>query len=238
MTDEKEKEAGAFRGRPKIPTVLDPVAPLFFVSHANAYNDSNIGTDMDPNSPFGRFHHDLSQDIGQLTARRAGADPGFLDRGMAAGVDWEREILTAVGTCQVLVALVSKPYTESMWCGREWDAFSRRRTWRRTDRALMPSPTCILPVIWAPSPDLPRVVLTPQLFVPKSVSEEETGQIGPRYKSEGVYGLFMIDPRGAYRATVWRLAQEIQRLIATYWVEPDVPDDSSVLNNVFAKEQQ
>ena len=236
MTDESDDFA--LQGPQRIPLEPDPAAPLFFVSHATAYGDSKVRTDADPNTPFGRFYKDLSEDVGQLATRRAGADPGFFDRGMNAGVDWEREILAAVGTCQVLVALVSEPYTKSKWCGWEWDAFSRRRTWRRSDRVPMSSPMCILPVIWAPSPFTPKVISIPQLFVPSPLLDEERGQIGPRYKREGVYGLYRIDPNGAYRATVWRLAQEIQRLLSTYWVEPDVPADSNALTNVFAEEQQ
>ena len=236
-----EPDEGMHPPRRDWPVVLpqpDPVAPLFFVSHATVYGDSQVGPDTDPNTPFGRFYLDLSQDLGQLAARRAGADPGFLDRGMRAGVDWEREILTAVGTCQVLVALMSEPFAKSAWCGREWDAFSRRRTWRRADRAPMPGPMCILPVVWAPNPGVigPKVVASTQLFVPKAISEEQSGQIGPRYKSEGVYGLYMTEQR-AYRGTVWRLAQEIKRLIVTYWVEPDVPANAEGLTNVFAEEE-
>ena len=171
-------------------------------------------------------------------ARLAGRDPGFLDRGMRAGVDWEREILTAVGTCQVLVALVSEPFAKSTWCGWEWDAFSRRRTWRRADRVQMPGPMCILPVVWAPNPEVPtpKVVSSTQLFIPKPMSEEPSGQLGPRYQKEGIYGLHIAGQQAAYRGTVWRLAQEISHLIVPYWVEPGVPAGGSDLTNVFAEE--
>ncbi|MBR7833238.1 toll/interleukin-1 receptor domain-containing protein [Actinospica durhamensis] len=53
---------------------------------------------------------------------------------MRSGRDWEREILRAVGSCQVFVDLRSNPYSHSPWCGREWTAFTRRRCWSRTTR--------------------------------------------------------------------------------------------------------
>lgn len=224
---------GAARAVPPIPAQPDSVAPLFFVSHATAYSGEPQRTD--PNSPFVAFFSDLSQDVGQLVARRAGADPGFIDRGMNAGVDWEKEILAAVGTCQVFIALVSEPFARSEWCGKEWYAFADRDTWRRADEALVESPACIIPVVWAPNQNgaAPGVVAGRQLFVPDPTSSL---QIGPAYRREGMYGLYMTD-QPAYRATVWRLAQEVQRLVHDFWVEPKVPTGSRTLINVFSEGQ-
>ena len=65
--------------------------------------------------------------VGGLTVRRPGADPGFMDLSMNPGSEWRGELLEAVGTCKVFVALLSPSYTASEWCGKEWDAFSRRK---------------------------------------------------------------------------------------------------------------
>jgi hypothetical protein len=233
-----EATAAARPEPPVIPKDPDPTKPLFFVSHATAYGDSRDVPVAEPNSPFSVFFRDLSQDVGQLVARRAGADPGFIDRGMHAGVDWEHEILTAVGTCQVLIALVSSPFKKSEWCGREWHAFDRRRVWRRSDKTLATEPPCILPVIWAPHADesTPGKIRGRQLFVPGQISDIH---IGPVYQREGLYGLYMTGlttgQTSAYRATVWRLALEIQRLVRAYWVEPDIPPNVKSLTNVFAE---
>lgn len=226
-----EGEIDAARSEtPDIPPEPDPVAPLFFVSHATAYGNSRDVQPSEPNAPFSIFFDHLSQDVGQLAARQAGKDPGFLDRGMHAGVPWETEILEAVGRCQVLVALVSDPFAKSEWCGMEWDAFARRRTWRREGGVLVPSPKCILPVVWAnPNPAVPSVVAKQQQFVPSG--------LGPVYLRDGVYGMYTTGQRDAYRTTVWRLAQEIKKLIIEYWVEPDVPKGSKFLTNRFDEEQ-
>jgi hypothetical protein len=231
----EESESPARPEPPRIPNAPDPVAPIFFVSHATAYGNSRDVPTIDPNSPFATFFRDLSQDVNQLVARRAGADPGFLDRGLRAGVDWEHEILAAVGTCQVFIALLSAPFALSDYCGREYDGFSRRRTFRRPGGNLMPSPNCILPVLWAPRTPIPKVVRERQLFVPVPFRDLEFGQ---DYLREGVYGLYMAEQRRPYRATVWRLAQEIQRLVQEYWVEPRIPKRSEELNNVFEEGEE
>lgn len=220
---------------PKIPDRLDPIAKVFFVSHATAHDHDASGT-TEPNTVFAQFHQDLSRDLDQLVARRSGADAGFLDRGLRAGSNWEREILTAIGTCQVLVALVSKPFCESPWCGKEWDAFTRRRTVRRADGALMPDPQCALPVLWTvdQQQDYPAIVDRFQRFRPRPTSQTELDQI---YLREGIYGMFRAE-KDAYRATVWRIAQEIKRLVTEYWVEPHVFDDSDALENVFGRREQ
>jgi TIR domain len=219
---------------PVIPGEPDRGAPLFFVSHANARN-ADTGTPATVSKdPFATFFTDLSENVSQLVYRPTGADPGFIDRRMRTGVRWEQEILTAVGTCQVLIALVSDPYAHRPWCGKEWDAFTRRRTWRRADRLLVEA-QCVIPVIWAPSPDesRPKAIATRQLFVPDRL---RNARIGEQYVAEGIFGLLRVDPE-AYEVTVWRLAQEIQERVFSYWVEPSIPTDIGALRNLFAEEE-
>lgn len=242
MTDEAVEHApieSAIGPPPRIliPRQLDPVAPVFFMSHANVYDlkDGGEGAD-EPNTLFSTFFSDLSQDLNQLVARRTGADPGFIDRDkLRAGSPWEPDILQAIGTCQVLIALVSASFSKSKWCGKEWDAFTRRRTWSRKDGALMPNPKCAVPVLWTvgQQEDYPQIVMKHHQFRPRPTLKLPLDKL---YLAEGVYGLHQIEQE-AYRATVWRLAQEIEHRVSEYWVEPSIPADSNSLTDVFAEEE-
>jgi hypothetical protein len=221
---------------PEIPRQLDPVSTVFFVSHKTA-PDHEAGEPTEPNAVFVKFCRDLTRDLDQLVPRRAGADAGFIDRELRSGEDWDQEIMTAIGTCQVLVALVSQPFYDSDYCGKEWDAFTRRRTYRRKDRELMREPRCALRILWTPERQQvhPPALAKLQLFRPDPTSHSELGQL---YLREGLYGMYRAE-KDAYEATVWRIALEVQRLVTNYWVETRIPENSNSLTNVFAaKEEQ
>lgn len=222
-----DRAPGAFAATP------DHSAPLFFFSHANASEAGNGNRGTDADAPFLTFFTDLSLNVNQLVYRPPGADPGFVDKGMRSGVAWEHEILTAVSTCQVFVALVSEPYIHREWCGKEWDAFSRRRTWHVEERRLAESP-CLIPVVWAPlgTRRRPKAVMARQLFTPK---DPRDGQVAARYAAEGIFGLLNTDLE-SYRSAVWILAKEIQRLVFDYWVEPCEVPGIGDLRNVFGEE--
>jgi hypothetical protein len=231
----EDQPAGPAVGARPIPSGLEPRAPLFFVSHANARMDGDfmLSTE-DPNEPFLEFFTALSLDVGQLDPRRAGADPGFIDRGIPPGRDWEAEILGAVASTQVFIGLVSNPYLNSEWCGFEWDAFTRRRTRRRSDGAATGSHVCVLPVLWAPArKPLPAAVRACQWFSPLGLKDPG---IAARYEKEGLFGLLNTDEQ-AFKATVWRLAMKISRLIEDYWVEPEPPCTLAELGNAFERRE-
>ena len=216
----------------KIPKHPDPVAPVFFISHATAHDGADGPTE--PNTVFAEFGRALDEDLNHMMPRRAGANPGFIDRRLRAGANWEREILTAIGTCQVLVALISEPFCGSEWCGKEWYAFTRRRTWRRSDGSLTEDSQCVLPVLWTANSEdrYPQTVMRHQWFRPRPTSSVPLDQL---YLREGIYGMYRAE-YDAYRSTVWRIAQEIQQLVSKYWVEPSVPDGNGALINAFAEE--
>lgn len=225
-----DEGAAAGSAPESFPAAPDHRAPLFFFSHANAHKAANGARGADADEPFLTFFTDLSLYVNQLIYRPTGADPGFVDKGMRSGVDWEREILGAVSSCQVFVALISEPYIHREWCGKEWDAFTRRRTWHVEDRRPADSP-CIIPIVWAPlgARSQPKAVTARQLFTPK---DPRDAQVAARYTSEGVFGLLNTD-LDAYRSTVWILAKEIQRLVFDYWVEPCAVPVIGDLRNVF-----
>jgi hypothetical protein len=223
----------AGRAPQSFPATPDHSAPIFFFSHANALATRNGTSGASADEPFLTFFTDLSLNVNQLVYRPPGADPGFVDKGLSTGVDWEHEILTAVSTCQVFIALISEPYIHRAWCGKEWDAFARRRTWHMEQCRVVDSP-CIIPVVWAPlgARNRPRAVMARQLFTPK---DPRDAQVTARYRAEGIFGLLKTD-HDAYSSTVWILAKEIQRLVFDYWVEPCETPGIDDLRNVFREE--
>ena len=91
----------------------------------------------DPDEHVEEFFHDLAENVGQLISLRADVPAGFMDQEMRGGMQWTDELLHAVGTCQVLVALLSARYLKSDWCTMEWHAFSQR-TVRRLEGTTPP----------------------------------------------------------------------------------------------------
>jgi hypothetical protein len=205
-------------------------APLFFLSYAHSAWHRSQGAQPDPNQRIAEFFDDLSENVAQLVARPPGADPGFMDRAMVGGTRWTPELLEAVGTCQVFVALLSHPYVSSQWCSREWYAFSQRTV---TSPAGDGSghQTGIIPVIWTPVPEarLPKVVREVQRFSPRGLPDAD---IPARYESDGVFGLKNIGLDTFYQSVVWRLAQRIAEFHFGHVVEARVMRESD-LRDIF-----
>lgn len=214
-----------------IPPEPDRRWPLFFVSHAIRLSASRNVGDPAPNDHLTRFFDDLSENVSQLFYRPPGADPGFIDRAMEGGVDWETELLTNVGTCQVLVALVSDPFTHRDWCGWEWNAFTRRIVWQRSNKKIVEN-SCLIPVLWAPIREerRPRVIGTRQIFGPTRSPQEG---FGPKYRSEGIFGLLETGNDRIYGAVMWDLAFRVVDCALNFWVVPDIPSSSGELRNEF-----
>jgi hypothetical protein len=84
-----------------------PAAPLFFLSYAHSQR-------RESNPYVARLFDDLSMHVNEMVPYGNRGDPGFMDRSMGGGERWSRELLTAAGTCQVFVALISGPYVASV----------------------------------------------------------------------------------------------------------------------------
>jgi hypothetical protein len=202
---------------------VDPGSPLFFLSYAHSQVFTrNMGEARERNWRFTQFFRDLSENLAELVSRPTGSDPGYMDlgymdRSISEGERWNPELLKAIGTCQVFVALLSPVYFGSSWCGLEWHAFSQRRVLSST-QAETSNQTAILPVIWAPvrEQDVPAVVKEVQWFYPRDVP---TAGITLRYENDGVVGLLQLDDV-AYKSVVWRLAQRIAQIHYSHRVEP------------------
>ena len=210
-------------------------APLFFLSYAHSAWQRAQGAQPEPNQRIAEFFDDLSENVAQLVAKPPGADPGFMDRSIPGGSRWTPELLEAVGTCQVFVALLSDPYVSSEWCGKEWYAFSQRIVTSRAGDGIGHQ-TGIIPVIWTPVPDtrLPKAVRDVQRFSPRGLPDVN---IPARYGTDGIFGLKNIGLDTFYQSVVWRLAQRIAEFHFGYVVEPRVIRERE-LRDIFREKPQ
>lgn len=207
--------------------------PLFFLSYARGGDPS--GPDGSPSAGSRRrlleerLFRDLSENVAQLVSLRVGVEPGFLDRSVMSGRSWSEELLTALGTCQVFVPLLSPRYLQSEWCGMEWHAFSSRTV--ETSGAAVAAPQRgVIPVMWAPVREdkLPPAVRGTSFFSP---SERPSPAVLRDYLSDGLYGLMRTSRDTSYQVVVWQLSKLVARLYHTQRVKPrkltmaDLQDD-------------
>ena len=157
-----------------------------------------------------RLFSDLSENVTELLGLRMGAPAGFMDRSMRPGTLWTEELLHAVGTCQILVALLSPRYLTSEWCGMEWHAFAQR-TVDRSGASASGRQGCIIPVVWIPlsGEQLPRQVSAEMQFSPKNRPDP---QAVTEYQDGGVFGLMRTQQEACYQIVVWQLSQEINHI--------------------------
>lgn len=116
-----------------------PDKPFFFTSYAVRRADSAL---------VAEFHAKLEQEV-QIKRGRTAATEGFLDtRSLGFGAPWRPQLVDAVGTTRLLIALLSDDYFDSEWCGREWAVMEERA--RRASQAGGRAPVAILPLFWVP----------------------------------------------------------------------------------------
>jgi hypothetical protein len=205
-------------------------APIFFLSYARPDQSRSVGPPRDPSRTVITFFDDLSELVNELIGSPPGAGPGFMDRSIGGGDMWQRTMLQAAGTAQVMVCLLSASYLRSPWCAVEWDVFSRRRVVPR-DGSPGDGQTAIVPVLWTPFPEpAPRPVAEVQVFTPTGLGDENAAA---RYRADGLFGLAQTGQTDTYRAIVWKLAQHVQHIHQNYRVEPLVPDSVEGLRTRF-----
>ena len=217
------------------PGSTDNRPPLFFLSYARS---KDADTDLLPRAPRNSdvvtFFSDVLEIVRQLHAHLPGDRLGFMDLNVETGRIWESQLLHAVGTCQVFVALLSPPYLMgSEWCAMEWDLFSQRPIETVEGQTRAVDASAILPVIWTPIPDAPRIVTDVQWFVPSGLPS----QFVARYEEEGVLGLLNAYP-DAYKPVVWKIARKIEQISRSYRPRPAVRRDTSDLRRSFQKGEQ
>jgi hypothetical protein len=197
----------------------------FFISYAHAGSESNQAAL--------RFYNELRGDLQTLVGLPVGAEMGFFDsEGLRPAMRWRYELEDALGSCQVLVALLSVPYLHSEWCGKEWHAFTLREREPLPGASRFQNQGAIIPVHWAPIPfGLPSVVQDEvQIFRPQGTKDQPN--LPELYEKEGIFGLLRSGQREAFGSIVWDLAKSIQGIYYSQRLTPRafVPDE---LRNVF-----
>lgn len=208
--------------------------PVFFLSYARNRDRAGPFTPEDPGTDDNilRFYRDLCLHVRQLVGSQVGSIPGFIDQSMIAGSEWEPRLFHMLEKAPVFVALLSADYVASPWCGKEWDAFSRRRP-VRVDGRESNDETTILPIIWSPLVPgrVPRVVQAVQRFAPGIQADAE---LRLAYQTNGVYGLLAMDSKH-YLAVVWHLARLISDLYHNFRLPPGDPLNVDQLRNAFER---
>jgi hypothetical protein len=185
----------------------------FFLSYA--HTEVSSGSPAGKRSPghlVSQFFDDLSQDVAALVDLGVGADMGFMDdEALRGGEHWHPELIRELGTCRMLITLLSVPALKSDWCGKEWHAFLLREKELAEDARSSPNQGYIIPVRWAPiAIELPAVVKDEQIFKPPHNSE--VPELPGLYRREGILGLLRRNRTGFYEVFVWELAMHIQRI--------------------------
>jgi hypothetical protein len=213
--------------------------PLFFLSYAHAGDVPYMnGAQPGPDGNVVEFFNELSNCVVSLIDRRPGVEPGFMDKSMQAGKLWSEELLHALGSCQVFVALLSPAYVNREWCAMEWDAFSQRKV-TKLDEGASSNETCIIPVVWSPVPKPISIPACVRKVTPFTLPDLSDPDMARRYLSDGIFGLGYYGQglghygrRDAYREVILRLAQQIRELYYSYQVEPREFKEEK-LRNIF-----
>ncbi|MGD0703755.1 MAG: toll/interleukin-1 receptor domain-containing protein [Trebonia sp.] len=200
-------------------------APPVFISYARAGAASD--------QAVGRFFNELRGNLQELIALPVGTDMAFLDsESLPPAARWQNELTDALGTCQVLVALLSVPYLESEWCGKEWHAFTLREREPLPGADKLRQQASIVPVRWAPIPfTLPAAVNDVQIFTPPGTKRQP--DLPRQYAEAGIFGLLRGGQEDAFHEVVWDLSKRIQQIYYSQRLRPRlfVPDE---LRNALA----
>ncbi len=177
------------------------------------------------------FFGELCDEIAPLVYLQSGSDMGFMDiEGLPGGMNWRPELIQALGTCQVLVSLLSAPYLNSEWCGREWHAFTLRNRITVNGTNASPYQGCIIPVLWAPVPfEVPAVIKDRvTIFSPKPTRRDP--DLPRLYEQRGIFGLMRAREEEAVSEIVGQLARLIQKIYYGQRLEPRAFEPHELIN--------
>ncbi|WP_261561452.1 TIR-like protein FxsC [Frankia tisae] len=123
--------------------------PYFFLSYARA--DNTDGPYLET------FFTDLRHEVRTRGGHPSLDEVGFLDTAsIQPGEAWSDELANALGRCRTFVAICSRSFFTSEYCGREWQVFTDRLRERALAGAVRPP--ALLPVIWTPLRPPPTIL--------------------------------------------------------------------------------
>ncbi|WP_261554213.1 TIR-like protein FxsC [Frankia tisae] len=103
------------------------------------------------------FLLDLRREVRTRCGHPSLEDVGFLDTSsIRPGEAWSDELADALRQCRTFVAICSRSFFASEYCGREWQVFDDRLR-ARTATGLA-RPPALLPVIWTPLRPAPTIL--------------------------------------------------------------------------------
>src|ERR1700733_42341 len=208
--------------RPGRPNAKTP----FFISYAH--------TGATSDEMANRLYLGLLTHLPTLVHLPLGTAVGFFDKDeIDPAVIGDEKLADALGACQVLVSLLCPPYLNREWCGKEWHAFTLRKTQLRPGANASPNRSPILPVRWAPIPYTPpQVVTRHQFFTPTHTTKQpKLAEAAEAYEEDGLYHLLKED-KDASDIIIWQLARRIQEI---YYSQDLLPRKfkQADLRNVF-----
>lgn len=202
------------------------VRPYFFLSYARTPR-RDLTDREDPDRWVHKLYKDLCDEILQITDASP-EEAGFMDRENQVGTEWSPALTAALGSCRVFVPLYSRRYFESDNCGREWFAFAQRELNHNARRNGRPV-RAIVPALYTrvPRDRLPDVA---------SAIQYDHTDFGPRYISEGFYGIMKLHSyRPHYQRAVKRLAERIVQVADDTNLPFEQPGRFETLSSPFGR---
>ena len=176
----------------------------------------------------------MRDNLQTLIALPLSTDMGFFDKvRIRPAVHWDQELADALGTCQVLVALLSVPYLRREWCGKEWHAFTLRERVPKPDanrfRIRARSYRCggLHPLVRTARRGEARCSSSP----PQNTADQHELAAMSTMKKV-IFGLLRAGKEGAFGDVVWQLAKCIQQIYYNQLLKSKEFDPSE-LRNVF-----
>jgi FxsC-like protein len=194
--------------------VAKTAPPLFFFSFTHTPDPPDEqgyerGVERPADKLVVELFAELNRQVQRLAGTPLGVSPGYMEqRG-----DTAQRIADALARCRVFVPVCSPRYFNTVYCGQQWHAFTRRAG----------AADAIVPALWAPVPLANRPQTARELLgglgldgadpqEPGAGGAKE-GTTSERYATEGLYGLISLgEDDQAYHAAVGRLAQRIVRV--------------------------
>ncbi|WP_405820818.1 TIR-like protein FxsC [Streptomyces sp. NBC_01390] len=186
--------AAGVRARDRMPVAPQPTReapqpPYFYLSCVHGAGGG--GSER-------RFFRDLTAEISRLTPALVSGTGFFAEEELRGDENRQERTKLALASARVFVPLYSRQYFASQWCGREWDAFSRRRQFASESEGV----STIVPVLWAGTDEWRRPLAT------RSVPYIDP-RFGGRYPAEGLARLMDEGNRSEYWQVVRRIARAV-----------------------------
>jgi len=196
--------------------------PYFFLSYA--HSDPLVGySRAKPDELVTRFFDDLTTAVRRHAARLSGIAPGFYDRNIPVGSNWNESIRQALGGAQSFVPLYSAAYMDRSWPGQEWECFRRRMITAGLAEPLQR----FVPVLWTPLP--PQAQDQPGLQ-----AALDLGRGVDEYTENGLRLLLKVDSyRASYDHVIDMAAQKIVELAEASPLEPSAALDVDEVASPF-----